>query len=854
MLLIYPPPYLAFAIFCLLGLGSLSTAWAQAPANDNPCGAVVLPLLGGLCTSPTTSTNVNATTTVPNGYGNSGSPKDVWFRFTTAASGPASFGATITVTGNPAGFVQLFSATAAGCTGALTSIDFSPNPASTTSGAPNTAAPRLITGLLVPSSTYYVRVAGFTDNDFTGPFTVCVTDGPGTPTCGNPGVAIAYPNGVPTLSFAAGVNIVPPYAVVLATNNQPNQTFSSPTGAPVALPGLVPGTTYTATVTANCPSGGQGTSVLQFVVPIVNDEPCGAISLPLNGMVCNPVSASNGPATASVAANQLQSSTCPGFLNGPARDVWFTVTTAASGTGSTTLNVATTGPAATRIRLLQASSCNGPFTIVGCAVNGDINPSSSSTTLLTASALSPNSTYYVLIDQAGQFNAGTAGTFTICAATSPPCAAPGNVNVQSIGTTTAQVGFNAPFGVTAPPSYAVTYTPQGGTTTTLVVTSAGVVNLSGLTPGTAYSVCVASNCASGGQSPPVCRPFTTTAVVACAAPTGLSVTNVTNTSASLAFGPAASATGYVVTVTPPGGPIQTLSPNPTASPVALTGLQPGITYTVTMQTVCAAGLGAVVSTTFTTTSTGIVQYCTSGLGGNCGGPIISGVSIPTTTLNNLGTTCATANNSAYTAYPATGNTTATLVQGQAYQYRVTPDVNNPADIVAWIDFNQNGLFEASEGTQVGLNVNPNQAATAAFTVPATAAVGRTGMRVRCRLAGSGLTPADACVTVGSGETEDYAVTISLPSSARESILAAMVSLSPNPARHAATLVVPAALLRQTVKITVLSVVGQTVHHAVAPAARADAHLTLDVANLPAGLYFVQLVTDQGALIKRLLVE
>ena len=815
---------------------------------------MVLTPQGGLCLAPTASTNANATTTVPNGYGNSGSPKDVWFRFTAAASGPASFGATITVTGNPAGFMQLFSATAAGCGGPLTTVDFSPNPATNGSGAPNTAAPRLITGLLVPSSIYYVRIAGFADTAFTGPFTVCVTDGPGTPTCGTPRVAITYPNGVPTLTFTAGVNNAPPYGVTLATLNQPNQTFTSPAGNPLALPGLVPGTTYTATVTANCPSGGQGTAVLQFTVPIVNDEPCGAIALPLNGTVCNPVSASNGPATASGAANQLQGPACFGLLNGAARDVWFTVTTAASGTGSTTLNVGTTGDAATRIRLLQASSCNGPFTIVGCAVNGNINPSSSSNTLLTATGLSPSTTYYVLVDQAGRFYTGTPGAFTICAATSPPCAAPGNVNVQSVGTTSAQVGFSPPFGVAAPSSYTLTYTPQGGTATALTVANAGVVNLSGLTPGTTYTVCVASNCAGGGQSPPACRTFTTTAVVACAAPTALTVTGITNTSASLTFGAAAGVTGYIVTVTPPGGPPQTLSPNPTASPVALTGLQPGTAYTMTVQTVCAAGLGAVVLTAFTTTSTGIVQYCTSGLGGNCGGPIISGVSIPTTTLNNLGTTCTTVNNNAYVAYPATGSTTGTLVQGRAYQYRITPDLNNPADIVAWIDFNQNGVFETSEGTQVGLNINPNQAATAAFTVPATAVVGRTGMRVRCRVAGAGLTPADACITVGSGETEDYTITISLPSAARETALAASVGLFPNPAHRAATLAVPAALLRQAAEMTLLNAVGQVVRCITVPAAHTDAQVALDLTNLPAGLYLVQLATGQGPLVKRLVVE
>src|SRR5689334_18917453 len=66
---------------------------AQAPANDNPCGAIQLTLNGGLCTSPTVGTNEGATTTVVNGTVantcgafNNAAPKDVWYKFTTAAS------------------------------------------------------------------------------------------------------------------------------------------------------------------------------------------------------------------------------------------------------------------------------------------------------------------------------------------------------------------------------------------------------------------------------------------------------------------------------------------------------------------------------------------------------------------------------------------------------------------------------------------------------------------------------------------------------------------------------------------------------------------------------------------------
>lgn len=43
---------------------------AQAPLNDNPCGAILLPRNGNLCTSPTVGTNAGATPTRIAGHAN----------------------------------------------------------------------------------------------------------------------------------------------------------------------------------------------------------------------------------------------------------------------------------------------------------------------------------------------------------------------------------------------------------------------------------------------------------------------------------------------------------------------------------------------------------------------------------------------------------------------------------------------------------------------------------------------------------------------------------------------------------------------------------------------------------------
>ncbi|MDB5233083.1 MAG: hypothetical protein JWR44_76 [Hymenobacter sp.] len=152
--------------------GICATVGVPAPANDNPSGAIALPL-SATCT-PTNTTNAAATTTTPVGYANPGcgiatAPKDVWYTFTTAASGQQGATAVnITVTGAPAGQVRVFSG--AGTTASpFVQVGCS---AGTTNNT--VAAPLNLTGL-TPATTYYVFVSGYGSGDTQGAFTICAT-------------------------------------------------------------------------------------------------------------------------------------------------------------------------------------------------------------------------------------------------------------------------------------------------------------------------------------------------------------------------------------------------------------------------------------------------------------------------------------------------------------------------------------------------------------------------------------------------------------------------------------------------------------------------------------------------------
>jgi hypothetical protein len=137
------------------------------------------------------------------------------------------------------------------------------------------------------------------------------------------------------------------------------------------------------------------------------------------------------------------------------------------------------------------------------------------------------------------------------------------------------------------------------------------------------------------------------------------------------------------------------------------------------------------------------QYCTTS---NIGpAPCITNVSL--NTLNN--TTACTANASCVEAFAAT----TTLVIGQTYTFSIS---SATAITSFWIDFDHNLVFDTYEWYQPYTN---GTTGTVSITVPFTAVPGVTGMRVRSRLTGNFNGAGDACTLMGSGETEDYSITL-----------------------------------------------------------------------------------------------
>jgi hypothetical protein len=148
-------------------------------------------------------------------------------------------------------------------------------------------------------------------------------------------------------------------------------------------------------------------------------------------------------------------------------------------------------------------------------------------------------------------------------------------------------------------------------------------------------------------------------------------------------------------------------------------------------------------------------YCSplngTSLHSSVGSPNIEKVVINGTTLNNAHAGAAV---NGYTQFAASGSTTASLQQGVTYTLSATLTGNGDASV--WIDWNRNGLYEATEWSRVAL---ANSSGTINVAVPPNAPIGTTGMRIRSRSSGSGNNATDGCSTFGSGETEEYIITI-----------------------------------------------------------------------------------------------
>jgi hypothetical protein len=156
-----------------------------------------------------------------------------------------------------------------------------------------------------------------------------------------------------------------------------------------------------------------------------------------------------------------------------------------------------------------------------------------------------------------------------------------------------------------------------------------------------------------------------------------------------------------------------------------------------------------------------------------GGNSISNLTILNTTFNSSNSGVG---NDGYTQVsPTPASNTASLGAGLTYNLTITKN-GNPITVRMWIDYNINGIFEASESTPITITTGNTVtgAGVATFTIPVTATSGMTGLRIRST-SSMALNDTSACTTLGSGETEDYVISIFQPAACSSTPVAGTAS-------------------------------------------------------------------------------
>ncbi len=207
-----------------------------------------------------------------------------------------------------------------------------------------------------------------------------------------------------------------------------------------------------------------------------------------------------------------------------------------------------------------------------------------------------------------------------------------------------------------------------------------------------------------------------------------------------------------------GTPATSSAQNPTGISYSAVGC-----YAVTLTATNANGSNVLTRTCYVIVNPAN-PYCNTLYSTGCSGTNnINAVNITNTTLNNSGTGCNSLSGTAYSIFPTSGNTTATLYRGQAYQLNVTSSSTN-SSIAAWIDYNMNNVFDSTEYISVASPATQNLAASVIINIPASTTMGNVRIRIRTRAntggpGGSAITSTQACNSFTGGETEDYELTI-----------------------------------------------------------------------------------------------
>ncbi|MDX1908652.1 MAG: GEVED domain-containing protein [Bacteroidia bacterium] len=432
--------------------------------------------------------------------------------------------------------------------------------------------------------------------------------------------------------------------------------------------------------------------------------------------------------------------------------------------------------------------------------------------------------------------------------TPAPCDVSSGLSSSAVTSSTATLSWAAVSGAV---TYDLQYRVNGTTTWTSVSGLSGTsYNAAGLAASTTYEFQVRTNCAGGSSAFSASSTFTTSAPTACGVPAGLSSSAITSSTATLSWGAVSGAVSYDLQYRVNGTTTWTSVTGLTGISYNATGLTASTTYEFQVRTNCSGSSSTFsASATFTTAAPPSVTYCTS-QGNSTADEWLNRVrigSIDNTSGNNGGY-----GNFTSLSTNLTRGVSASIILNPAWSGTAFREAYN-----VWIDYNQDGDFtDAGEAVYSRSRTTATQS-TGTFTVPTTATLGATRMRVSMKYNAN----ATSCEIFSFGEVEDYTVNIvaagSVIAPSVQPALATtadILALYPNPASESATLVL---YTSGTARVSVLisNLQGQGVRSAGSHEFSGEHQFKLDLQGISAGIYFVYVVTEDGSRqVRKLVVE
>lgn len=332
------------------------------------------------------------------------------------------------------------------------------------------------------------------------------------------------------------------------------------------------------------------------------------------------------------------------------------------------------------------------------------------------------------------------------------------------------------------------------------------------------------------------KPVTVSQLVACdgTAPVGITVSNLTPTSATVSWDAIQNAT-YILRYRAAGTTTWTEIATPNIS-VTLNNLEEAGTYEYQVAAVCSGTTGNYSAVEQFTTQ--VLQYCTL-TATNSSGEYISKVAV-----TSEGGTTMTSDSGAtnYTDYSSDASRTITLYKGSTNNtISVTKAWQSTSwneAITAWIDFDRNGTFDADE-VVMQTPADKTTPVTATFQVPNTADtyVGTKPLRMRVALKFNSA-QTNPCGSYTYGEVEDYAVMIPSALGVSENGVNSQIQVYPNPA----TDVLNISKISGNAEYAIYSVSGQLVSKGKVSDNK------VNVSKLPKGVYIIS-VDNNGTVYK-----